>query len=101
MSVADETVTIEVSAKSALVKHIEELNVVIQRRNAQIERLKAQLKLDGEAEVLQKARQDGYKRGWKDACDRTMNHAGDAERALKSLRSAAFDTRLKIEGAAS
>ena len=92
MSTTDEqTVTITLPARNALVQHIEFLQAKLTERNAQIDRLKTRLEADGESPAIQKARAQGYTDGWKECANALIDTADSAARALGKVRRDAIE----------
>lgn len=87
----DQTITIELPAKTALVQHIEFLQRKLTERNAQIERLKTRLEADGESPAIEKARAQGYTAGWKECANALIDTADSAARALGKVRRDAIE----------
>jgi hypothetical protein len=90
-----EMVTFELPATHALVRHNSELERVVRKRNAEIAELKVRLDGEGESEQMQRARNDGYKRGWADAINGTTEAARVARNAIENLRSNAVNIYIK------
>lgn len=87
---SNETVTIELPANHALVKHIEDLQRVITKRNAEVEALKQRLDGEGESEQMQRARRDGFKSGWEAHRDIVGSALSDAELAIRKATYASW-----------
>lgn len=94
MDTANEiTITIPVSA--AAQRHIEDLQSVLTKRNAQIEQLTERLKEAETGEPNQAALGKAYQRGWKDAANHLMSSTDQVAHALGKLRQDAFQVYLK------
>lgn len=84
-----ETITIEVSGKEHLVRHIEHLQDVITRKNQRIEYLETQLGLNNKDEAILAAERKGYKQGWKAAAGRLSDVANDAAQNIQRVHKTA------------
>jgi hypothetical protein len=91
---ADETVTFTLPARHALVRHLEDLQRTLTKRNAEIEALKQRLDGEGESEQMQRARNEGFKRGWQTALHGTHEAMAEVETAARRLRNDAFKVYL-------
>ena len=93
----DDTFTITLPVRDGLARHIEDLQRVITRRNAEIEALKQRLDGEGESEQMQRARRDGFKAGWAAHRNRVSDALSNAERALREANHAAWLASLPAE----
>lgn len=91
-----ETITIEVSGKEHLVRHIAHLQDVITRKNQRIEYLETQLGLNNKDEAILDAERKAYKKGWKAANVEMREVVHSTIVALKNLDHQAF--RVYLEG---
>lgn len=85
-----ERVTIEVDAKGALARHIEDLQRAIAQRNKTIEHLKARLTAEGEAGVIRDARKAGFREGWQACAGELMGQARKTAKSLEELQESGF-----------
>ena len=89
-------VLIEVDAKDSLVRHIEDLQRVIAKRNKRIAELEQALEGTPEPPAIKRA----YRAGWEACANATMVGVDNARRALDTARRDAFDELLRKSQAA-
>jgi len=97
MSAAADEITITIPASQAAQRHIEGLQDTLTKRNAQIERLSAQLEEALTGEPNQAALAKAYKRGWEAAANQLMQAAHDAAQSLGKVSKAAFSVYLQSQ----
>lgn len=91
------TVTLEVDSNSALVRHIEDLQRSLTKRNKTIEDLTSQLEAGEGSEYVVQARQRGYREGWQAAASQLMQASQSAAVELRKINREAWDAYLKGE----
>jgi len=89
-----EMVTFTMPARDMLVRHIEDLQRSLTKRNAEIEALKQRLEGEGESEQMERAREAGFKRGWVAALNETAEATRVSTLALDRLRQTSWRTYL-------
>lgn len=90
-------ITLEVDSNGALVRHIEDLQRVITKRNKEIEELRDRLEAGEGSEYVVQARQRGYKEGWQAAAAQLMRSTQDAAIEIRKINREAWDTYLAGE----
>lgn len=83
---ADEIVTIQVSAKEALLRHIQSLEGALAKRNLRIEQLEARIAAGEESPLIEQARTEGYTAGWKACANRLTEITHTAALNLRDIR---------------
>lgn len=90
-----ENITIEVDASSSLARHIEDLQRVITKRNAQIAELKRMISEAGEPEFIRRIRQKAYSEGYSRAASNLMEATRKFKDILDSVNKESFATYLE------
>lgn len=88
-------ITIEVSERTALIAHIEELQRVITARNKTIAQLEARLTEEGESEYFKRNNQRAYSAGYKAAAGTLMEVSRKFHAILNNLNKEAFKVYLE------
>ena len=83
--------------REALLVHIEGLQVTITKRNAEIERLRAQIADGAESAAAKAAVRRAFKAGWQECSARLMEATSQASSALTTINRAAWAEYLKGE----
>jgi phage protein U len=99
MNAVDE-ITITIPVTQAAQRHIEHLQDVLSKRNAEIDRLLKRVEEAETGEPNQLALGKAYRRGWQEAANHLMSTTQTAARALGAVRKDAFDIYLQGEKAA-
>lgn len=87
---SENTITVEVSARTALTAHIAELQRVITARNKRIAELEARLEGEGESEFIQRVKQKAYSSGYQAAAGALMEASRKFKDVLDNVNQRAF-----------
>lgn len=95
MSAPEITITIPVSEAAS--RHIEDLQAIITKRNAQIAAPTARVEEAETGEPNQVALNKAYRRGWQEAAQHLMKVTRDTAQALSRVHKSAWDVYLSGE----